>query len=251
MVTAAWSALTIVLFLAAVGVHQAGHAAAYRELGIPLRRAGFGLPARPYLTLQPTSARPYPLTVSPWIIGAYAEPDIDPEAAAQMTYRQAAWYCSGGVIANLTMGFALLAVYFFLRGELLPMLVTAALAGAAWGARHWVAVFLVPVAGLAVLGTEIWGLTAGLTSHTGITLLQLLTIRSVSAALLAAAVFSLSVALFHLLPIPALDGGRMVAATARTWPGPAGALYARASSWILAAVIAAAILSDVLRLLGT
>lgn len=219
MVTAAWAALTAALFAAALAVHQAGHAAAFADLGVTVTRPRIGFPLRGQLT---------------------------PDQAGAMTYRQAAWYTASGVLANIVLGLVLLAGWWLLRGALLPALITGAVAAGVWVFRYWVALALVPAAGLLVLATEVLGMTA---VPRGVPA-QILLARSPSGALLTAAVASLSVALFCMLPVSPLDGHRMAAAVTRAWPGRGGAIYARAATWITAAVIAAAILSGVLRLIS-
>lgn len=221
MVTAGWAALTVLLFAAALAVHQAGHLAAFADLGVTVTRPRIGFPVRAQIT---------------------------PSQAEVMTYRQAAWYTAAGVLANIVLGLALLAVWWFLSGEPYAALATGAAAAAVWAARYWVALALVPAAGLTVLAVEVWGMTA--TSHPALGLAQVLLARSASGAILTAAAASLSVALFCMLPVHPLDGHRMVAAVGRAWPGRGGRIYVRASAWITAAVIAAAILSGVLRLVS-
>lgn len=214
--TVAWLAGIVALI---AGIRRAGRVSAFADLGIPFRVSRFHLSVHP-------------------------EPS--PEQAVAMTYRDAAWYASGGVIANLTLGGTLLAVWFFFAGSLGWMTLAGGCAIAAWAGRRWLALILAPAAVLivaaAVVGVLILPPAGGA---------RVLLPGSLLPAVHAAGIVSVAFALFMLLPFRVLDGGQMLTATVLACRNRSvAAVYERASSWMLAGVVGALMLMVAVRLIG-
>jgi hypothetical protein len=242
--------LVACLLLAAVAVHAAGHAAAYRDLGIARAVIRWGLPLPPRMVRQPTPDRPWATVVTPWLVSVHVTPSRAtlPE---ELAYADAALYASGGVIASLATGCGLLACWSFFTGALAGTAAWGAAGAAMWVLRRRAAAVLCPSASLVLLGTEVWALTGGLHMEAARGLRGLVEVHTFAGALFTAGVFSLTAGVFSMLPFPQFDGGHMLAVGLGLWRGErAAATYEAIRSGVLVAVIVIAVLADVLGVLG-
>jgi len=239
------------LLLAAVAVHKAGHALAYRDLGIARAVVRWGLPLPPRMIRQPTAERPYAMVVTPWLVTGHVTPAVSLERAGELSYPDLALYASGGVIASLAAGCGLIAVWSFLTGALGPAFAWGAACGVLWGGRRLVAAVLCPTAALVLLGTEVWALTGGLHMEAAKGPGGLLAVHTFAGALLLAGVFCLCAGVFSMLPFPQFDGGHMLTVGLGLWRGErSAAVYEAARSCVLIAVIVVAVFTSVLGVLG-
>ncbi len=244
-------AVAVFLLLAAVAVHKAGHAAAYRDLGIGRAVVRWGLPVWPRMIRQPTQHRPHALVVTPWLVTGHVTPALTGDQVGSLSYADAALYASGGVIASLVTGCGLIAVWSFATGALVPSLAwgTAAITG--WAARRHLAAVLAPGATVVLLGTEVWALTGGLHMEAAHGPGGLLAVHSFTGALFTGGVFCLVAGVFSMLPFPQFDGGAMLNVGLCLWRGERTArVYEAIRSGVLVAVIAIAVFADILGVLG-
>ncbi|MDI9423397.1 MAG: site-2 protease family protein [Spirochaetota bacterium] len=189
--------LAIILIIGFVILaHEAGHFAAARLSGIPI--AVFSIGFGPKLGAFRRRGTEYRLSAIP--LGGYLLPAIEDEAeffAIPLTRRLV--MTLGGPIANILTAIALFA-----------------LINAAAGGFSFAGVFIKPFEQAAVLGMRILNALAGLFGGGG-ELSGIVGIVSQGTAFVGgsasraaqfAAVLSLNLAVFNLLPLPALDGGK-------------------------------------------
>lgn len=242
------SALALLL---AVWVHKAGHALAYRDLGIGRAVVRYGAPLGPRMIRQPTTERPWGVVVTPWLVTGHVQPAVTADQAGTLGFGDLALYASGGVILSLVTGCGLLAGWAFFTGALYPALGWAAACGLGWAFRRKVAAVLCAAGPLILLGAELWALTGGLHEHHGGGFTALAGVHSLTGVLFAAGVLSLTAGVFSMLPFPQFDGGHMLTVGLGLWRRDrAQAVYGAAQTGFLVAVIAVAVLADVLGVVG-
>lgn len=239
------------LLLLAVWVHKAGHALAYRDLGIGRAVVRYGAPMGPRHVSQPTAERPWGVVVTPWLVTGHVQPAITGEQASSLGFTDLSLYASGGVVLSLVVGCWLLAAWAFMVGAIYPAIGWAVAAIAGWAFRRRFAAVLCAAGPLILLGAELWALTGGLHERGARGLAGLLAVHSPSGALFAAGVLSLTAGIFSMLPFPQFDGGHMLLVGLGLWRGERSqAVYDAARSAVLVAVIAIAVLADVLGVVG-
>lgn len=233
MSTVLWVAFGAALFLASIVAHEAAHAVVLWRLGFPIASAGLGLPFPPVLRLQPTARRPFALTLSPWLVGAYVMPHREDEDAIEaMPYRQVAWYSGVGVMVNLTLAGGFLTVLSIVYGSSWAATgVGAGVTVGLWVARRPLCRYVLPVLGVPMLGVVAYGMVDALAAGqaTGIVGLGrvLGEVTSLHQALLIAALLNIGVAVFNLIPLYPLDGGRIADAAIRHLAGDRPARWFR------------------------
>lgn len=249
MSTALWTTFSVLAFLASLALHEAAHARALRSIGGDIRTAGLGLPVFPCLRLRPTARRSWTLTLSPWLLGAYVEPDEgSAEVLEKASYRDNAWFAAAGVIANGVVGLGLLAVYGAIQGRWTFVLITAAITAALWFGRRLVAAYLVPFIGVAAVAVVISAiLSTPATEAQGVLgTAQLLVVSTPLDMLLTAGLISISLAVLNCLPLAPFDGGRVVSTALTRTVGRATATGYQAVTAVLSlAFIAYALFTDV------
>jgi hypothetical protein len=237
--------------LLAVWVHKAGHALAYRDLGIGRAVVRYGAPFGPRLVRQPTAGRPWGVVVTPWLVTGHVQPAVTGEQAGTLGFSELSLYASGGVVASLTTGCGLLAGWCFFTGAIYPAAAWGVACGAGWALRRRVAVVLCVAGPVVLLGAELWALTGGLHEHGAHGLAGLLQVHGLTGGLFAAGVLSLSAGVFSMLPFPQFDGGHMLTVGLGLWRRERSqAVYDVARSAVLIAVIAVAVLADVVGVVG-
>lgn len=213
MSTTLWTLVAVVLVYASVVAHETAHALAMRRMDIRMVEIGLGLRFWPRLTLPATSRRPFTLSLSPWLITAYVQmhPD-DEDRISRLTYRDAAWISGAGIIVNLVLGIASLAVAGLAQGQWLLAAVCGFMATLLWLGRRGFVAYIVPALALPMTGLFVW-IFVDMYSQTAPQVVGNLTDvlpNSPISALTAAAVVSLVLGLGNLLPFAPLDGGRIV-----------------------------------------
>jgi hypothetical protein len=239
------------LLLAVVAVHKAGHAAAYRDLGIGRAVVRYGAPAGPRMVRQPTPERPHAVVVTPWLVTGHVTPGITAEQAGTLSYPNLALFAAGGVVTSLVAGCGLLACWCFLTGALVPALAWGAAAGAGWAWRRPVAAVLCAAGPVVLLGSELWALTGGLHMRGAHGMAGLLAVHTFAGALFTAGVLSLTAGVFSMLPFPQFDGGQMLKTGLGLWRKERSqSVYETVQAGVLIAVIAIAVLAAVLGVVG-
>ena len=239
------------LLLLAVWVHKAGHALAYRDLGIGRAVVRYGAPMGPRKVLQPTDQRPWGVVVTPWLVTGHVQPAITGGQVSTLSYTQQSLLASGGVIFSLVTGAGFLAAWAFFAGALYPAIGWAVACGAGWAFRRRVAAVLCAAGPLVLLGAELWALTGGLHEHGGRGFTALVDVHSLVGALFAAGVLSLTAGVFSMIPFPQFDGGQMLRVGLGLWRGDrAAAVYGTVQTVVLGAVIVVAVLAAMLAVAG-
>ena len=237
--------------LLAVWVHKAGHALAYRDLSIPRAVVRYGAPMGPRHISQPTPERPWGVVVTPWLVTGHVQPAITGEQASTLGFTDLALYASGGVVLSLVTGCWLLAAWAFFIGAIYPAIGWAVAAIAGWAFRRRFAAVLCTAGPLILLGAELWALTGGLHERGAHGITALVDVHTFAGALFAAGVLSLTAGIFSMLPFPQFDGGQMLQVGLGLWRKERSqAVYDVARSSVLVAVIAIAVLADVLGVVG-
>lgn len=96
--------ITIGIFSLVLAIHEGAHAYYMWRAGVPIERAGLGMPVKPMLTWQPKFL-PFPITFSWLLIGAYVEPtETGNEQIINLPHKERSLIYGGGVIWNLTTG---------------------------------------------------------------------------------------------------------------------------------------------------
>lgn len=239
------------LLLLSVWVHKLGHALAYRDLSIPRAVVRYGAPMGPRMVRQPTEDRPWGVVVTPWLVTGHVQPAVTAEQTGTLPWASLALYASGGVVASLVAGCGLLAVWCFMTGALVPALAWGAAAIAGWAWRRPLAAVLCAAGPVILLGAELWALTGGLHMRGAHGMVSLLAVHGFTEALFVAGVLSLTAGVFSMLPFPQFDGGQMLQVGLGLWRKERSqALYDTARSAVLIAVIAIAVLANVLAVVG-
>lgn len=236
--------LAIALFLACVVIHEWAHAYALRQLGGQIKAFGVGLPLAPRIKLKPTARRPYSISISPWLVGAYVQArDEDEERIKNLSYWDQAWFSGAGVVANLVIGALLTAVVLTVEGKPFLALYWVAGAVAVWLLRRAFTALVMPIIALGILALVAYitiKTTAQIVSDTGTPQMsgllgvgELLTVSSPLDALKVATLMSLSLGLFNMLPLVPVDGGRIVGDLVRRWWGEKASTAYTAASVVL------------------
>lgn len=221
MNTIIWTSAAVLMFLAVLVSHEAGHAFALRRYGVPITEAGLGLPFGPRLVFQPTERRPFRLSFSLLLIGAYVTPDEDhAKRLEDLPYIDQAWWAGAGIAVNIVTGTALGAGLCAVHGRWTNGAVLAAVAIAvAARPRHFCA-YIVPALSLPVLGLIVWTLALTVGQPSGpVGIGRALDVSSPFDAVAAAAGIALSIGLFNMVPIFPFDGGRTARLLALRWGG--------------------------------
>jgi hypothetical protein len=251
MTLAAGAGVAAALLLLAVWVHKAGHALAYRDLGISRAVVRYGAPLRPRMIRQPTQDRPWGVVVTPWLVTGHVQPAVTAEQAGTLAFPDLALYASGGVIMSLVTGCGLLAGWAFLAGAIYPAIGWAIACGAGWAWRRQFAAILCTAGPVILLGTELWALFGGLHERSPRGLAGLLDVRTFTGVLFAGGVLSLTAGIFSMLPFHQFDGGQMLRVGLGVWRRErAQAINETAKDVVLGAVIVIAVLAAVLGVVG-
>lgn len=237
------------LLLLSVWVHKAGHALAYRDLGIGRAVVRYGAPMGPRHISQPTQQRPWGVVVTPWLVTGHVQPAITGEQAGTLGFTDLALYASGGVVFSLVTGAGLLAAWAFFTGAIYPAIGWGVACGAGWAFRRRAAAVLCAAGPLILLGSEVLALLGGLHERGAHGVASLF--HGGTGILFAAGVLSLSAGIFSMLPLPQFDGGQMLSVGLGLWRRERSqAVYEAVRSAVLVAVIAIAVLSGVLGMVG-
>ncbi|MGH3761700.1 M50 family metallopeptidase [Actinophytocola sp.] len=214
-----WTAAPVVMFVALVAVHEAAHALALRRHGIPISEAGLGLPFAPRLRFQPTPRRPFVLSVSIWLVGAYIIPDeAHAKQLAAFPYRDKSWFFGAGIVANAVIGTGLVAVLQAMQASPVSAAVWAAVTVVLWVGRRLFVAYMVPALAIPLVVFVGWSLMSSVGEPTGMVgVATSLDVSSALAAVKIVAIASLGLAILNMAPIYPLDGGKICGELVRRW----------------------------------
>ncbi len=236
--TVLWTTLVVVLLVANLAVHEAAHALALKKMGGRIQAAGLGLPLPPQLVLKPRGRRTFSLTLSPWLIGAYVIPDHQSERLIEdAPYWQRAWFAGAGVVANLLVGLAGLALLTAIAGNWLAALAWAGAGVTVWLARK-VITFLLPLFGIVALIFLAYILVVSVGEPQGpVGLAVNLAAESGREVLTYTIALSMALAIVNCIPIYPFDGGRVADAALLHVAGEQVARTFRVATGIAAAAL--------------
>jgi regulator of sigma E protease len=180
-----------------IAIHELGHLLAAKLCGIPVRRFSIGF-GPPLVSIRRGETE-YRLSLIP--LGGYVLPALDEGQLEDLPLHKSVTFALGGPVANLVLTYLGLALFAFLRpGASLLAAISLALTELVAQVRLTAQAFATLLTGQAdVMGVV--GIVALGGSRFGSTFSGLVTF---------AIVLSLNLAVFNLLPVPPLDGGRIV-----------------------------------------
>jgi Zn-dependent protease len=219
--TIIWTSAAALMFLAILASHEAGHAFALRRYGVPIVEAGLGLPYGPRLILQPTRRRPFRLSFSLILVGAYVTPDEErAKELERLPYIDQAWWAGAGVAVNIVTGATVGAALCATNGRWTATAVFAAVAVAVAALPRHFCAYVVPALSVPVLGFLLWSLTTTGGEPSGpVGVGRALNVSTPFGAFATAAGIALSIGLFNMIPIFPFDGGRIARLLALRWGG--------------------------------
>jgi len=173
-------------FALIIGIHELGHAIAAILVGVEVKRFSIGI--GPGISFKVPFLNK--LILSPFVIGGFVE--IDEESAAQKSFWKKFFISVNGMVANVLLAIALLVIWGadFLKAVLLSLKIWL------WGWPLTIQAFTSGQATANDMSGPI-GIGEMLTSTTYEYIMML-------------ALINLAVAMFNLLPLPPLDGGRIL-----------------------------------------
>lgn len=216
MTTVWWTVVAVACLALTIIVHEAAHAIVLRSLGIRVVEFGIGMFAPRLRFALPRSD--VTVSVSPWLLGAYVRPDPAQEHQMRvLSYRDSTWYAGAGIVVNLVLGGALLAVIALFDGRTLHALITGACTALVWWFRRWFCSYVLPVLGVPILVWTVFMLAHGLGEPQGpvgavdMVTTELMNVSPVHAISVLGAL-SVAIGVINILPLYPLDGGRIASA---------------------------------------
>lgn len=213
--------LAALLFIGSLLAHEAGHALILQRLGFTIKEAGLGLPFKPRLILPPTERRPFALSLSPWLFGAYVMGrDEDEEQINALPYKDNAWFSGIGVVVNLVLGLLLGAVGAALSNSPLRAAIYVTIAAALWYGQILFTAYVIPALALPGLVFMAFSIATTLGQPSGVVAIgHALVVANPITAIEIAGVLSFSVGILNMLPLWPFDGGRICGQLIRQWFG--------------------------------
>ena len=208
--------IAFVALIAAMVVHEAGHAYTMRKRGVEIKEMGIGIPiGKLRLTLRPRFL-PFPLVLSPILLVAYVMPtEKGVETLNSLKYRDQAIISSAGVVLNIIFGvlLALAALVPIYLAEGRDMTLPAIL----FGIGLVVTVFYRPISyAMPLIGVlvTIWLISTMIQSLDAVggpvmMVTMMASSQTLADAVLLGAALSLGLGLFNAMPFIPLDGGRV------------------------------------------
>lgn len=244
-----WTALATLLYVATMVAHELAHAAAAAEFGCSIAHLGVGVKVWPYWTFPATRARPYSVSVSPWLVAAYVRWDEKDVATLRaLPHRDRSWYMNAGVWTNLVLGGVLLAVATSLDGHLFRALIEGAVTAMVAATPRQMCAYVLPVLSIPALALLVWSLASTVGQSSGpVALGRLLVSHNVVDSIGIGGALSLVTALTNLIPLFPLDGGKVADVLITQWWGSRRALvFQTATAAVFVAITLYSVMSDVL-----
>lgn len=218
--------LGFLLFIAALVVHEAGHAIAMRRRGIEISEAGLFFPVgKMRLTIR-TKLLPYPLVIGVIPLGAYVKPSEEGQRALEkLSYKDKAICESGGIITNLFFGGVLVAIALFMDnfskegGSLIAPFAWLAVSVVVLVFRRFISVIM-PIFGVASLMLLIVILAQSMNDVGGpVAIVKVIAGNSATLAdaLYIGGIISVSIGQFNMTPLFPLDGGHVMSSLFTKW----------------------------------
>jgi len=173
-------------FALIIGIHELGHAIAAILVGVEVNRFSIGI--GPGISFKVPFLKK--LILSPFLIGGFVE--IDEESTAQKSFWKKFFISINGMVANVLLAITLLVIggANFLKATLISLKIWL------WGWPLTIQAFTSGQATVNDMSGPV-GISGMLTSNTYKYITML-------------AILNLAVAMFNLLPLPPLDGGRIL-----------------------------------------
>lgn len=211
MSTVLWTSVAVLVLLIIVCAHEAAHALVLKRLGFPIAEAGLGLPIKPRYVRQPSRRIPFRLSLSPWLLGAYVEPDPKrQEEIEALPYVDSAWYSGAGVIANFLLGGVMWTLLDVIDGLWVTAGIVAAGTVVLWFGRRQIAAYVLPVIGIPTLLGVVYAIVTSVGQPQGPVGLGIFMESSTwYNTLVIGFLLTMSLGILNLIPIYPLDGGRI------------------------------------------
>ncbi|MFH1866891.1 MAG: M50 family metallopeptidase [Patescibacteria group bacterium] len=256
------TAITVVLVIISLILHELAHAKAMHKAGIKLELISIGIPCplkiRFYL---PKLWGGVWLQFTPLLIMAYVKPTQGGMLKLiNLDYKQTADIAGAGPLTNIIFAAILLLIGRLIYEEQnlwlviwsVPTLVLVSIPIIFFSGRQIISRFVLLPLGIAATIFLIWGLiTTPLETVTGPVEIWGIISQSTNlgSAMINAGLISLSIALFNILPIGSLDGGKIIEAIMRRLSKRkmVYGVYQSATIWLFLALIIFAIISDFIK----
>lgn len=200
-----------VMWLAILILHELGHWAAFRRLGIKVVEFGIGLPLPPAVLLVSWKRLPFKLAFSPWLLGAYVQPDpAQEDEVYALPYKDSAWTSGAGVVVNFVIAGVLAALMAGVNGHFWIAAIIALATVALWIGQRLFCAYVIPVLSVFAAGFVTYSLVASMGKAQGVVGLgEWVVTKSFSDVILKAIAFSLGLGILNIIPLFPMDGGRI------------------------------------------
>jgi membrane-associated protease RseP (regulator of RpoE activity) len=211
MSTVLWTSIAVLFLLIIVCAHEAAHALVLKRLGFPIVEAGLGFPFKPRYVRQPSRRIPFRLSLSPWLLGAYVEPDPKRQKEIEaLPYVDSAWYSGAGVVANFLLGGIMWVLLDVIDSHWTMASIVTAGTAVLWFGRRQVAAYVLPVLGIPTLLGVVYSLVVSVGQPQGpVGLGRLMESSTWYDALIIGYLLTMSLGILNLIPIYPFDGGRI------------------------------------------
>jgi membrane-associated protease RseP (regulator of RpoE activity) len=204
--------LAVAILVVNMVIHEAAHAVALHRLGFMIEKSGVGISLPPRWRLAATARRPFTVTITPWLLGAWVAPaERDIEAIEAMPYRDYALYAGAGTWANMVTMSACWTVLAIVDGGWISALVAGAVGLAVACRPRQFCAFVAPVLGWFALALVAWSVVSMPGTDVGVIGNAKVFVSNdfgYVADLLV--LVPLALTLFNMMPLGFLDGGKVM-----------------------------------------